>query len=89
MKIDKNKAGLSLGIFIASLHAIWSLCVAIMPLLLKNFIDWILALHHLSITFAIQQFNIINAIILIIITFVFGYVYGWLFGFFWNWIVKK
>ena len=89
MKIDKNKAGLSLGVFFASVHLIWAILIAIIPSLMQSFIDWIMALHFLGISITVQAFNIFNAVLLVIFTFIVGYVFGWLFGFFWNWIVKK
>lgn len=90
MKLDKNKTGLALGVFFAIVHLVWSILVAIVPSTIQNFIDWILKLHHIGLTFTIiQPFNILNAVLLIIVTFICGFVFGWVFAYAWNLMNKK
>ncbi|MFA6022948.1 MAG: hypothetical protein WC781_02565 [Candidatus Pacearchaeota archaeon] len=76
--ISKNQAGLVFGAFIAGLHAIWTLMVAIMPGTLQAFLNWLFQLHSLTPYMQITTFNFVNAIFLVIITFIFGYIFGWL-----------
>lgn len=79
--MSKNKLGLIVGLFLALLHAIWSICVAIMPAGVESFFVWILNLHHIEIPFKIiTPFVLANAIILVIVTFIVGYIVGWLLG---------
>ena len=89
-KIDKNVAGIVLGIFFALIHAVWLLFVAITPMGLQRFITWVLDLHHIAMPFSIiTPFNFLNALLLVIVTFVFGYIFGWVFAAVWDWKVHK
>ncbi len=78
--MTNNQFGLALGLFIAFLHAVWSVAVAIIPNLLQQFINWVLALHHINLPMTITAFNMMNAIILVILTFVVGYIFGYILG---------
>ena len=88
-KIDKNKAGLALGILFALIHAVWAVAVLISRTGMQSFLNWVMSLHFLSMTIIVEPFNFVNAILLVIITFVFGYVFGWIFAGILNWIYKK
>ena len=89
-KLNKNKTGLALGAFFAVVHAIWVLAVAIFGAGgMKSFIDWILSLHFITISYAITGFNFVNALLLVIVTFIGGYIMGGIFATVWNWIKKK
>ena len=81
-KLNKNKLGMTLGVFIALWHLVWALLVAVG--IGENLLDWALPLHFVSMTFTILEFNIINALILVIAAFVGGYVMGWVFAALWN-----
>jgi len=83
-KLDKNKTGLVLGAFLASVHAFWSLMVAAIPTQLQKFLDWMFVLHHIKPVYALLAFNIVNAVILVAITFVAGYSFGYVFALIWN-----
>ena len=85
---NKHKLGLTVGLFLALVHLVWSICVAIIPNALHKFVIWVLALHHIMIPVSIAPFNIVNAIILVILTFIIGYVFGWVLGALWNWSEK-
>lgn len=80
MILDKNRAGLSVGIFMAIVHAIWALMVAIMPNALQSSLNWIFNVHFLEPIWILTQFNFLDSILLVIATFVIGYVFGWLFA---------
>jgi len=87
--IDKNKVGLTFGLFLAVVHAVWSLAVAVIPNELQSFLNWVFGLHALEPVFKLTSFNLVNAIILVILTFVIGYIFGWVFAFLHNLLHKK
>jgi len=87
--IDKNNLGLIVGIFLAVVHAIWALIIAVIPSTFQEFLDWLLDIHFLEPVWKITKFSFLNAIYLIIITFIFGYILGWLFAWIHNWLSKK
>ena len=83
-RLNKNKTGLALGIFIALMHAVWSLFVAVVPAQLQKFLDWVFVLHHIKPIYVLLPFNIANAVLLIVLTFVVGYIFGYVFATVWN-----
>ncbi len=87
--LDKNKIGLSVGLFLAMVHAVWALAVAIIPGALQSFLDWIFDIHFLEPIWKLTTFNLINAIFLVIITFIIGYILGWVFVWVHNLYHKK
>lgn len=88
-KISKNRAALTVGLFIALLHALWAIIVAIFPNAMQTYLNWIFPMHFIGNVFTILPFNILNAIILVIMAFIGGYVFGWLFALIWDWLVMK
>lgn len=78
--MDKNKAGLTVGYFLALVHLVWALAVIIMPSTLQSCLDWIFKLHGISNYMTITSLSIINAILLVIVTFISGYIIGWVFA---------
>lgn len=87
MKKNKNLLGLTLGLFMAFFHLVWSFLVAFGAA--KPLMDWVLTLHHFAFQYSITPFDLGNAAILIVFTFVVGYVCGWILGFFWSLFAKK
>ena len=85
-KVNKNRLGLTIGIFAALLHAVWALIVV--AGLAQSYLDWIFPLHFVNSVFDVAAFSLVNAVILIILAFVGGYVVGWILGAIWNWIKK-
>ena len=83
-RLNKNKTGLALGTFIALMHAVWSLLVAVIPAQLQKFLDWAFVLHHIKPLYVLLPFNIANAILLVVLTFVVGYIFGYVFAAVWN-----
>ena len=88
-KISRNRAALSVGLFVDLLHAIWALVVWIAPNAMQKYLDWIFPMHFIGNVFQILSFNLLNAIILVIMAFIGGYVFGWLFAVIWDWLVSK
>jgi len=81
-EINKNSAGLAVGLFFGLAHLVWAILVAIN--LAKPLVDWILHLHFIELPLAIQPFKAGTALFLVIITFMVGYIIGWVFAALWN-----
>lgn len=86
-KINPNEAGLALGGVIGLWHAVWSALVFLG--LAKPFMDFILSLHFLSLTYKVAAFNLTTAITLVVITAIIGYLMGFVFGILWNSVARK
>jgi len=80
----KNQTGLVVGLFMAIVHAIWSLAVAIIPTALSDFLNWILRLHHMQFAFTITPFVFGKALLLVVMTFVIGWIFGSILG----WLIR-
>lgn len=85
-KINKNSAGIAVGLFFGLAHLGWAILVAIN--LAKPFMDWILGLHFMTLKYTMNPFSIVTALLLVIVTFVVGYVIGWCLSALWNKFVK-
>ena len=82
--MKKNEMGLVFGSFLAIVHAIWLVLVALAPAGMQAFLNWIVGLHGMSIAMLVTSVTWIGAVELVVITFVIGYIMGWIFG----WLVK-
>jgi hypothetical protein len=80
--INKHKVGLALGSLAGTLHAAWSLLVAVGWA--KPLMDFFYGLHFMNNPMMVQEFSVGNAILLILVASLVGYAAGWLFGSFWN-----
>jgi hypothetical protein len=78
-KLNKNKVGLVIGVFLAFFHLVWALAVAIIPSILQKLLDWIFNIHFLEPVWKLTSFNLMGTIELVIFTFVVGYIIGWVF----------
>lgn len=86
MKLKASRVGLVLGLFIAGLHLLWSIIVAIgWGQMLMNFISWF---HMLSSQQQVAPFDLTAAFFMVLITFAVGYVIGWIFSTLWNKLYK-
>lgn len=83
-RINKNKAGIVVGLLFGLWHLTWSVLVAFG--VAQSVINWIFRLHFIQPPYTIAAFNIGTAVILIVVTSVVGFVIGWLFGAIWNWL---
>lgn len=81
-EINKNSAGLAVGLFFGLAHLGWSILVALK--LAKPLLDWILHLHFMEPSYSMQPFAVSTAVFLVIVTFVVGYVFGWVIAALWN-----
>lgn len=88
-KINANKLGLIVGFFLALVHFVWALAVAITPGALQKFLDRVFNLHFIEPIYKLTAFNIMNAVWLIILTFVIGYIVGYVFAWVHNCVGKN
>lgn len=86
-KLNRHHVGLAVGIFLALLHAVWALAVAVG--VGQNVLNWIFPLHFLNQIYSVASFSLTTALILIVMVLVCGYVMGWVFAAIWNYVVKK
>ena len=84
--LNKNKVGLTVGLFAALCHLVWIIAVAIG---VQKFVDWILLLHSIQLSMTLTSVAILNALLLIIVAFIGGYIVGWVFATIWNFVQKK
>ncbi len=85
--LSVQKTGMTLGVVLALLHALWSLLVLLG--LAQPFLNWIYELHFLNDPFVVGQFDILHACLLVIVTGVVGYILGSVFALLWNVVHKK
>lgn len=81
-KLNKNSIGLALGFFFGLGHLVWVLLVGMG--LAKPFMDWVLSLHFLTLSYSLTSFNLGTGLMLVVFTFVCGYALGWVFAAIWN-----
>lgn len=85
-ELNKNQVGLTLGLFAALCHLVWSIAVAIG---IQSYIDWILLLHSIKLDITLTSVIILNVVMLIVLAFIGGYIFGWVFAAVYNWMGKK
>lgn len=85
--IKGHKAALVIGIYVAAMHAVWMIAVALG--IGQAYLDWILPLHLVVNPFTVMSFSILNALLLVAVAFVGGYAATWLFVWLWNAIKTK
>ncbi len=86
-KLSKAKTGLVLGLFMAVVHTVWAILIAIG--VAQRLLDWITGVHMLDNPYVVLDFSLGVAIGLVIVTFVVGYVFGWVFAALWNSLRKS
>lgn len=84
--INKNSAGVTVGLFFGLAHLVWAVLVWIN--LAKPLSDWVLSLHFISLPYSIEPFAFGPAVLLVVVTFVIGYVFGWVAAALWNAFAK-
>ncbi|OGJ12577.1 hypothetical protein A3K82_00170 [Candidatus Pacearchaeota archaeon RBG_19FT_COMBO_34_9] len=77
LKSKENKIAVTVGLFIAIIHALWAIVVALG--VGQTYLDWIFPLHFVDSMYGVMDFSIMNAALLIVTTFVAGYLATWLF----------
>jgi hypothetical protein len=81
-KVNPHRVGMALGGLYGLWHLIWSLLVLVG--LAKPFLDFILSLHFLRVTYAVGPFNALKALGLIVVTSALGYFLGYVLAWLWN-----
>ena len=87
MKLNPHNTGMTLGSFALLVHFVWILMAG--AGWTKSFMDWMLSLHMMNLTWKMAAFSWGAAIMLLIVTFVFGYLFGYIFASLWNYFHKK
>ena len=82
MKLNIHKVGLTVGIYVAILHALWAIVVG--SGMAGNKLDFALGMHFLSNPFKILTFSWGGGVVLTIMGAIGGYIMGALFAFVWN-----
>ena len=82
IKLNKNKTGLTLGLFSGLWHVGWSLLVSMG--LAQNFLDMVFRVHFLNNPYTVSPFTAARAVKLIVLAAVMGYAAGFVFAFIWN-----
>ncbi len=86
MKLNPGKTALAAGAFAGLWHVVWGILVVLgWASALQS---WILDLHFLNNPFAVQSFDIVKWVTLIVVTAVLGYIFGYIFATIWNKINK-
>ncbi|MEK6827494.1 MAG: hypothetical protein AABX99_03355 [Nanoarchaeota archaeon] len=84
-KYKWNKPALVVGLFVATMHAIWALSVALG--VGQMYLNWIFPLHFLNNLYIVSAFNLFTALVLVLVAFVVSYISTLLFV--WLWKVVK
>ena len=86
-ELNKAKTGLVVGLFLAIVHAIWAILVALG--VAQGLIDWVTEMHMLANPYVVLDFSLGTAIGLVVMVFVVGYVLGWICAALWNSLRKS
>jgi len=87
MELNKNQAGLTLGLISALGHLLWSLAVAFG--FGQALLDWTLSYHFISVAKTVTTASFGLAIVGIVGAFICGYIVGFVFAAIWNRVGKK
>lgn len=82
--LDPKKTALTLGVFFAGIHVIWSALVAFG--VAQAVLDFIFWLHMIRAVYLVDTFNLVASLFLVLMTFVFGSALGFVFAKIWNWL---
>ena len=86
MKLNPHKTGLSIGLFFAGAHLLWSLLIALG--LAQTLMTWSLTWHMINSPMTVAPFSLTNAVTLVIVTGIVGYGFGYAFSTIWNQVHK-
>lgn len=86
-KLNKATTGLVVGLFLAIVHAVWAVLVALGAA--QGLIDWYTGMHMLINPYVVSEFSFGTAVGLVVIVFIVGYILGWVFAALWNGLRKS
>lgn len=87
MKLNEHKTGLSLGIFVGSLHLLWAVLVALG--FAQTLVNLSMSWHMLQSVGTVAPFNLTNALVLVLVSALVGYAVGYGFAVVWNKVREK
>lgn len=85
-KINSHRLGMVVGALAGLWHLVWAVLVATGGASLL--LDFVFRLHFIEPPYAVMEFELGTAILLIALTTVLGYVVGWVVGALWNRVYK-
>lgn len=88
MTIDRNRAGLSLGLLSGLMHLLWVLIVG--AGMGQSMMSWWSGMHFMMNTdYSVGSFAFGNGLLGVVMALIWGYVIGWVFAAIWNAVGKK
>jgi hypothetical protein len=82
-----TRIALVVATFIATLHALWAIVVALG--VGQTFLDWIFPLHFIDSIYTVMSFNLVTALMLVVMSFIGSYIATLLFLWIWKMIKVK
>jgi hypothetical protein len=86
-KCHCNKPALVVGLFVAAMHVIWALSVALG--VGQTYLNWILPLHFIGNLYTVLPFSLLTALMLVVMAFVGSYLATLLFLWLWKHVKVK
>lgn len=86
-ELDMQKTALTVGLFFATVHVIWSVLILIG--LAQPLLDLIFWLHMVAPPFKFTEFSLTQSLTVIAVAFAVGYFGGFLFSGIWNKVHKS
>lgn len=83
-QLNPKKTALTLGVFFAGVHVLWSVLVAFG--VAQAVLDFVFWLHMIRAVYLVDTFNLVASLSLILMTLVMGGVVGFVFAKIWNWL---
>jgi hypothetical protein len=80
--MNKNRVGLVVGSFLAVVHLVWGVLIALG--LAQPLMDFVYSLHSLNNPFTVAPFDFMHSIGLVVVTFLVGYIFGYVFATLWH-----
>jgi hypothetical protein len=86
-RISPAKAAISVGSVLGLYHLSWTALVAFG--IAKPFMDFVLRLHFIQMSYDIAPFSASTAASLVALTFAIGAAFGLVFALVWNWLTSR
>ena len=86
-RISPTKAAISVGSVLGLYHLSWTALVALG--IARPFMDFVLRLHFIQMSYEIAPFSVSTAASLVALTFAIGAVLGLVFALVWNWLTSR
>lgn len=86
-KCNEYAVGLTFGLLLGSMHLGWAVLVSLGYA--QGLLDWVYSLHFLDNPFTVTEFQMPNAVMLVVVTSLVGYAAGYAGAWVWNRIGAK